>query len=45
MNNLVIGAHSITGMKGLLLGDVAHAIISHADPPILVDKARAAESR
>lgn len=33
---LVIGAHATTGLMGLLLDDVAHQIISHADRPILV---------
>ena len=37
---LVIGAHSTTGLMSLLLDDVAHQIISHADRPILVARAR-----
>jgi len=37
---LVIGAHATAGLMGLLLDDVAHQIISHADRPILVARPR-----
>jgi nucleotide-binding universal stress UspA family protein len=36
----VIGAHTTTGLMGMLLDDVAHQIISHADRPILVARPR-----
>jgi nucleotide-binding universal stress UspA family protein len=45
MNYLVIAAHSTAGLMGLLLDDVAHQIIGHADQPILVASAEAGESR
>ena len=37
---LVIGAHATAGLMGLLLDDIAHQIISHADRPILVARPR-----
>ena len=33
---IVLGSRGLTGMKSLLLGSVSHAVLQHADRPVVV---------
>lgn len=33
---IVLGSRGLTGMKSLLLGSVSHAVLQHADRPVIV---------
>jgi nucleotide-binding universal stress UspA family protein len=33
---IVIGSRGLTGLKSVLLGSVSHAVLQHADLPVIV---------
>ena len=33
---IVLGSRGLTGVKSLLLGSVSHAVLQHADRPVMV---------
>jgi nucleotide-binding universal stress UspA family protein len=33
---IVLGTRGLTGLKSLMLGSVSHAILQHADRPVIV---------
>ncbi len=37
---IVLGSRGLTGLKSLLLGSVSHAVIQHADRPVIVVPSR-----
>ena len=35
-NAIVLGTRGLTGLKSLMLGSVSHAVVQHADRPVII---------